>query len=93
VIWDQAKNSLYDSAKNILSKKGVTTSDRAALISAVTDFKKQTVDMNRYYTSAVISKLQTILAEAAAKFSPASISADPPSNLALISRNPVKAAS
>jgi hypothetical protein len=93
VIWDQAKNSLYASAKTILSKKDVTTSDRAALISAVSEFKKQTVDMNRYYTSAVISKLQAILAEAAAQFSPVSISADPASNLALISRNPVKAAS
>jgi hypothetical protein len=92
-IWDQAKNSLYASAKTILSKKDVTTSDRAALISAVSEFKKQTVDMNRYYTSAVISKLQTILAEAAAQFPPASIGADPLSNVALISRNPVKAAS
>jgi hypothetical protein len=100
VIWDQAKNSLYASAKNILSKKDVTNSDRAALIGAVTEFKKQTVDMNRYYTSAVISKLQTILADAAAQFSPASVSADPvnlkvssESNLALIKRSSLKTAS
>ena len=100
VIWDQAKNSLYASAKNILSKKDVTSSDRAALIGAVTEFKKQTVDMNRYYTSAVISKLQTILADAAAQFSPASVSADPAnlkvsseSNLALINRSSLKTAS
>ena len=93
VIWDQAKNSLYASAKTILSKKDVTANDRAALISAVSEFRKQTLDMNRYYTTAVISKLQTILADAAAQFAPASVSGDAPPNLALISRNSVKAAS
>ena len=64
--WNEAKTELYCRAKAILNNENVNQNDQALLIKIIERFKMQTLDMNIYYTNAVISKLQKILIEAQA---------------------------
>jgi hypothetical protein len=66
--WSAAKTDLYARAKAILSNQDLRQNDQLSLINTIKEFKRQTLDMNKYYTNAVISKLQTILTEAATRF-------------------------
>ena len=60
-IWSDAKRDIYSCAKAILSKKSLTSTDQAFLLKTVYEFRDKTAEMNKYYTNAVIAKLQKIL--------------------------------
>ena len=59
-IWNEAKKDLYSCAKAILSNKNLIYNDQLFLLKTVRDFRNKTAEMNKYYTNAVISKLQKI---------------------------------
>ena len=66
-IWSKTKNDLYEHAKALLGKAEVRAEDQEALVDLIKNFKVQTIEMNKSYTNAVISKLQEILGKASTK--------------------------
>ena len=67
-IWNDAKTDLYTRVKAILRNDDLRSNDQLLLIKAIKEFRRLTIEMNKYYTNAVISKLQKILSEASTEF-------------------------
>jgi hypothetical protein len=68
VTWNDAKTDLYERVKGILRNDVLLSNAKSLLIKAIREFTRQTIDMNKYYTNAVISNLQKILSEASTEF-------------------------
>jgi hypothetical protein len=62
-IWNHAKDELYSCAKSVLSAEEMSEADQTKLINTVKTFRSKTQNMNSFYTTAVIERLQKILAE------------------------------